>query len=153
MCIQVNRRGPRTEPCGTPHCRTDEVDSWPTNTDWVRQLKYEINQSRTVPEQPKVLRKLVIRMLWSVVLKAAYKSSSDKIETQTLSEAWSRSFPTRNKARRFQCCDTFSRQIGTALEGCETVNAAKTVSGQYSPVPLARMANLKQAGRFQAVGI
>ena len=24
-----------------------------------------------------------------------------------------------------QCCDTFGRQIGMALEGCETVNAAK----------------------------
>ena len=33
-----------------------------------------------------------------------------------------------------------------SLEGCETVNAAKTVSGQYAPVPLTRMANWKQAG-------
>ena len=33
-----------------------------------------------------------------------------------------------------------------ALEGCETVNAAKTVSGQYAPVSLTRMANWKQAG-------
>ena len=33
-----------------------------------------------------------------------------------------------------------------ALEGCETVNAAKTVSGQYAPVPLTRMANWIQAG-------
>ena len=32
-----------------------------------------------------------------------------------------------------------------ALEGCETVNAAKTVSGQYAPVPLTRMANWIQA--------
>ena len=28
-----------------------------------------------------------------------------------------------------QCCDTFGRQIGMALKGCETANAAKTVSG------------------------
>ena len=33
-----------------------------------------------------------------------------------------------------------------ALEGCETVNAAKTVSGQYTPVPLTRMANWIQVG-------
>ena len=33
-----------------------------------------------------------------------------------------------------------------ALEGCETVNAAKTVSGQYAPVLLTRMANWIQAG-------
>ena len=48
--------------------------------------------------------------------------------------------------KRSQCCDTFGRQTGMALEGCETVNAAKTVSGQYAPVPLTRMANWKQAG-------
>ena len=33
-----------------------------------------------------------------------------------------------------------------ALEGWETVNAAKTVSGQYAPIPLTRMANWIQAG-------
>ena len=33
-----------------------------------------------------------------------------------------------------------------ALEGCETVNAAKTASGQYAPVPLTRMANWIQVG-------
>ena len=39
-CVyRVNRRGPITEPCGTPHFRTDGVDSWSTNTDWVQQLK------------------------------------------------------------------------------------------------------------------
>ena len=40
-----------------------------------------------MPEQPKVLRNLVIRMLWSIVSKAAHRSSSDKIDTQPLSEA------------------------------------------------------------------
>ena len=30
------------------------------------------------------------------------------------------------------------------LEGCETANAVKTVSGEYAPVPLTRMANWKQ---------
>ena len=47
--------------------------------------------------------------------------------------------------RRFQCCNTFCRQTGTALEGCETANAVKTVSEQYAPVPLTRMAYWKQA--------
>ena len=97
-----------------------------------------------MPEQPKVVRNLVIRMLWSVMSKAAKGSSTDK--------------PTHNHnlrpevdyllhaTRRFQCCDIFGRQIGTTLEGCETVNAAKTVSGQHAPVPLTRMANWKQGG-------
>ena len=48
--------------------------------------------------------------------------------------------------RRSQCCDTFGRQTGTVLDGCETVNAAKIVSVQYTPVPLTRMANWIQAG-------
>ena len=46
--------------------------------------------------------------------------------------------------RLFQCCDTFGRQTGTALEGCESVNAANTVSEQYTSVSLTRMANRKQ---------
>ena len=45
---------------------------------------------------------------------------------------------------RFHCCKTFGRQTGTAVEGCEVINAAKAVSGQYAPVPLTRMANWKQ---------
>ena len=48
-------------------------------------------------------------------------------------------------AKQSQCCDTFGRQTGMALEGCETVNAAKTLSGQYAPVPLTRMVNWIQA--------
>ena len=41
----------------------------------------EVNQSRTVPEQPKVVCNLLIRMSWSMVSKAADRSSSDKIDT------------------------------------------------------------------------
>ena len=48
--------------------------------------------------------------------------------------------------RLFQCCDTFVRQTGTSLEGCETATTAKTVSEQYAPIPLTRIANWKQAG-------
>ena len=42
--------------------------------------------------------------------------------------------------RRSRCCDTFGRQTGMALEGCETANAAKTVSGQYAPVKNGKLA-------------
>ena len=51
-----------------------------------------------------------------------------------------------NATRRFQCCDTFSRQTGTSREGCDTANATSTVSEQYAPVPLTEMANWKQGG-------
>ena len=35
-----------------------------------------------------------------------------------------------SSTKRFQSCDSFGRQTGTDLEGCETANAAKTVPGQ-----------------------
>ena len=70
-------------------------------------------------------------------VKAADRSSSDNIDTQPLSEA----DHLLHATKRPQCCDTFARQTGMALEGCETVNAATTVSGQYAPVPLTRMTN------------
>ena len=49
-------------------------------------------------------------------------------------------------ARRFQCCDAFGRQTGRAVEGCNTPNAARTVSGHYAPVLLTKMANWKEGG-------
>ena len=42
--------------------------------------------------------------------------------------------PLLHATKRFQCCDTFDRQTGGALEGYETLNAAKTVSGHNAPV-------------------
>ena len=48
--------------------------------------------------------------------------------------------------KRSQNCDTFGGRTGTALEGCETATAVKTVSGQYAPVPFTKMANWIQAG-------
>ena len=38
-----------------------------------------------------------------------------------------------------------------ALESYETVNSANTVSGQYAPVPLTRMANWIQAGSGSSI--
>ena len=39
-CVyKVNKRCPRTEPCGTPHFKADGVDAWPTKTDWVWKLR------------------------------------------------------------------------------------------------------------------
>ena len=76
-----------------------------------------------MPEQPKVPRNLVIRMLWSVVSKAADRSSNDKIDTQPRLKPDADHL--LHAIKLSQCCDTFSRQIGMALEGCETVNADK----------------------------
>ena len=49
-----------------------------------------------------------------------------------------------------QCCDIFGRQTGRAIEGCESLNAVKTVLGQYAPVPLTRVVNLKQGGSLSS---
>ena len=62
--------------------------------------------------------------------KAADRSSSDKMDTQPLSGVEKDHL--LQATRRFQCCGTFGRQTETSLEGCETENAAKTVSGQYT---------------------
>ena len=40
--------------------------------------------------------------------------------------------------KQFQSCDTFGRQTGRALDGCETLNASESVSGLYAPIPLTR---------------
>ena len=37
--------------------------------------------------------------------------------------------------RLFQCCDTYGRQAGTAIEGCETVNAATTTTTTTTTKP------------------
>ena len=49
-------------------------------------------------------------------------------------------------AKRFQCCGTFGRQTGRAVESCGTLNGAKTVLRQYVPVPVTRMVNRRQGG-------
>ena len=74
-----------------------------------------------MPEQPKVLSNLVIRMLWSTLSKAVDRSIGDKRDSHCLSPEVDHLL---HAARRFRCCNTFGRQTGTALEGCATVNAA-----------------------------
>ena len=97
----------------------------------------------TVLEQPKVLCTIVIRMLWSVVSKLP---TGQAVTKQTHNHCLKPAIDHLvHAAMRFQCFDTFGRQTGTALEGRETANAAKAVSEQYTPVPLTRTANWKQA--------
>ena len=86
-CVhKVNKRGPRTEPCGTPHFKRIKLirDLQKTRP---RKLRLEVNQPRTVPEQPKVVCNLLIKMTWSMLSKAADRSGSDKVDTWPLLEA------------------------------------------------------------------
>ena len=81
-----------------------------------------------MPEQPRVLRNLVIRTLWSIVSKAADRSSRDKIDTQPLSEAGSRSFTTLLVGRLERLQKVMRLQMQQTL-----------FQDKYAPVYLTRM--------------
>ena len=50
-----NRRGPNTDPCGTPDVQVVTTDeAWPSRTTCVRLVRYDVSQSRVVPEIPKL---------------------------------------------------------------------------------------------------
>ena len=94
-CVyKVNKRGPRNEPSGTPHFKADGVDVWPTKTDWVRKLRQEVNQSRTVPEQPKVWllqRVTIVTEAWRVTTETGVQSVTIVTEAwrvTIVTEAW-----------------------------------------------------------------
>ena len=71
----VNRMGPRTDPCGTPYfnsCGSD-VDFliW---TVWVRPVRYDWNQSKTLPLIPNDDSSVWSKRWWSIVSNAALRS-------------------------------------------------------------------------------
>ena len=104
-----------------------------------------------MPEQPNMARNLAMVMLWSVVSKAADRPSSDRVTHNHCArpEVGHLLYSTR----RIQCCDTSGWQVGRAPEGCETVNAAKTVLVQHTPAPLTEWQIGNRAVVFQAVNI
>jgi hypothetical protein len=54
VVYNVNRRGPRTEPWGTPVESGTGSDRWELmETDCERLCKYEVMRERAVPEMPK----------------------------------------------------------------------------------------------------
>ena len=83
----------------------------------MRQLGKEINQSRTVPEQPKAVCNIVM---------GCYGQLCQRLPT---GEAVTNCGPRRevgyllHTTSRFQCCDIFGRETGRGLEGCETQSA------------------------------
>ena len=94
----VNRMGPRTDPCGTPHfnsCSSD-VDFliW---TVWVRPVRYGWNQSKTFPLIPNDDSSVWSKRWWSIVSNAALRSRRTSIAPSWVSTARRRSFWTRNR--------------------------------------------------------
>ena len=61
-----NRRGPRTDPCGTPKSTIAGVDLLSLQrTNWVRWSKYDTNHWSTTPSRPYEISNQRSRILWS----------------------------------------------------------------------------------------
>ena len=79
---KTKRRGPRTEPCGTPVSEvSQEEDDESILTKDERFVKYEWIQVWTVPDKPNVCSSLWRRVVWSRVSKAADISRAARIVT------------------------------------------------------------------------
>ena len=77
--------GPKTEPCGTPvdsGFGGDVAELMVTLCD--RDCKYEINHFKASSIMPKRFSSLLMRMVWSIVSKAADKSRRHKITSSNL---------------------------------------------------------------------
>jgi len=88
----MNKIGPRAKPCGTPHKSCTKGDLYmPPRTHCHRPWRYEWNQARTGPSNPKVTCNRRHKILWSTVSKAADKSKRTRAATSPLSTASSSS--------------------------------------------------------------
>ena len=83
---EVKRIGPSTDPCGTPVLsNTDGEMSWPTFTYWDRWVRWDRSQFKAVPSTPYIKRSRSSRIAWSMVSKAALRSS----DTRSVDSPWS----------------------------------------------------------------
>ena len=79
VVYMTKSNGPRTEPWGTPQedvCQEDRSVSHLTRKQ--RDDRYDLNQLRTAPWIPNQDERRVIKMLWSIVSKAAERSSRQR---------------------------------------------------------------------------
>ena len=86
VVYKQNRKGPRTDPCGTPKWRYCGHESDPSM--WTRCclfVMYDLNHCKTVPEILKCPCSRSKRVAWSIVSKAADKSNSVSAVTLPLS--------------------------------------------------------------------
>ena len=83
---KVKSKGPKTEPFGTPHDVGNMSEKQlPILMACCLSVRYEVNQLRAVPDMPYHVDRRVMRILWSMVSKAADKSSRVKAVTFPLS--------------------------------------------------------------------
>ena len=82
------KRGPRTDPCGTPCSKERREDrQLLTLTNCVRDVKHDFSQESTVPLIPNRVDSVDNKMEWSTVSKAADKSRRSRITELLLSIA------------------------------------------------------------------
>ena len=83
---KVKSKGPKTEPCGTPHDVGNMSEKQlPILMACCLLVRYEVNQLRAVPDMPYHVDRRVMRILWSMVSKAADRSSRVRAVTFPLS--------------------------------------------------------------------
>ena len=82
MVYMTKSSGPRTEPWGTPQEDVYQEDMSVSNlTGKQRDDRCDLNQLRTDPWIPNQDERRVIKMLWSIVSKAAERSSRQRHDT------------------------------------------------------------------------
>ena len=82
----MKSKGPKTEPCWTPHDVGNMYEKQlPILMACCLSVRYEVNQLRTVPDMPYHVDRRVMRILWSMVSKAANRSSRVRAVTFPLS--------------------------------------------------------------------
>ena len=88
VVYMMNSKGPKTEPCGTPQEAENEEDLKPeAATMDVRDRRYERNQDRATSVMPNQVAKRWSRIVWSIVSKAADRSSKHRQDTCCLAVA------------------------------------------------------------------
>ena len=86
VVYKVKSKGPKTELCGTPHDVGNMSEKQlPILMACCLSIRYEVNQLRAVPDMPYHVDRRVMRILWSMVSKAADRSSRVRAVTFPLS--------------------------------------------------------------------
>ena len=95
----MNKIGPSTEPCGTPHISWTMVDrAVPRRTYSVRLVRYDWNHLRAAPPMPKLVRSLCSVMSWSTVSNAADRPNRTSAAKSPRSTAARMSYNMRSRA-------------------------------------------------------
>ena len=104
VVYRTNCTGPSTEPCGTQNIKGEgEEAELLTTMYWFLSSMYDRNYCSAVERLPKTVSRRERRIWWSIVSKAAQRSSKCRTEILSSSIAVSRSLKTRRRAVSVLC--------------------------------------------------